>query len=100
MEPSVPYESQKNLFAVQVLTIFGKKLLVCLLYTIIYKISGDIVLSKNQHPGEMKPLSSNDGPLKLSAVNEVTYAINSDHADALWMPPYSSPTNQCKTCSN
>ena len=54
MEPSVPYKSQQNLFVVPGIKIFGKKLPVCPLWTIIDTSSDDIVLPKNLHLGEMK----------------------------------------------
>ena len=100
MEPSVPYESRQNLFAVPILKIFGKKLPVHLLFTIINASSDDVVLPKIQHLGEMKPLSSIDDPPKPSAVNKVTYNIDSDYVDTQWMQPDSSPYNQCKIHSN
>ena len=62
--------------------------------------SDEIVLPKDLHLGEMKPLSSIDDPPKPSAVNQVTYNIDSHCVDAQWMQPDSSPSNQCKTHSN
>ena len=58
------------------------------------------MLPKNQIPGEMKPFSSIDDPLKPSAVNKVIYNTDSDHVDAQWMLPDNCPYNQCKTHSN
>ena len=57
----------------------GRNTQICLLCTIINTSSGDIVLPETQHLGEMKLLSSIGDPLKPSALNEVTYDINSDH---------------------
>ena len=100
MEPSVPYGSEQNLFVVPVLKILGQTLPVCILCTIINTSSDGIVLPKKHHLGEMKLLSSIADPLKPSAVNEVTYDIDSNNVDAQWMQPDSSPYNQCKTHSN
>ena len=98
IKPPVSYESQRNLFVLPGLKIFSKKLPVCLLCTIINTSSGDIVLPRNQHLGEMKLFSSIDDHLKPSAVNEVTHDFN--HGDAQWMQPDSSLYNECKNCSN
>ena len=70
MEPSVTYMSQPNIFVVSELQILGRKLPVFLLCTIINTSSDDIILPKNQHLGEMKPLSSPGDPLKPSVVNK------------------------------
>ena len=75
MELSVQYKTQQNLFVVPV----------CLLCTIMNTSSDDIVLPKNWHLGEMKPLSSIDDSVKPLAVNEVTNNINSNHIDTKWM---------------
>ena len=47
MEPSVLYKAQQNLFVVPVFKVFGKKLPVCLLCTIINIIPNDVFLPKN-----------------------------------------------------
>ena len=82
-----------------VLKILGKKLPVHLLL-IINASSDDIVLTKNKHLGEMKPLSSIDDPLKPLGVNEVTYATDSNYVDEKWMQPDSFSYKQCRIPSN
>ena len=47
---------EQNLFIVLLLKIFGKKLPVHLLCTVINTSPDDIILPKNQHIGEMTPL--------------------------------------------
>ena len=59
MEMSVPYESQQNLCCANT-KIFGKKLIVFILCTIINTSPDDVILPKNKHIGEMKPLSNTD----------------------------------------
>ena len=66
-----------------------------LLCTIVNTSSDD-----NWHLGEMKLISSIDDSFKPSAVNEVTHDIDSDHVDAQWAQPDSSPSNQCKIHRN
>ena len=48
----------------------------------------------------MKLISSTNDTFKPSAVNDVTHDIDSDHVDAQWMQPNSSPSSQCKINSN
>ena len=100
IEMSVPYKSQQNLFVVPVLKIFGTKLQVHLLCTIINTNPDNIILAKTLHIGEMKLLSNIDDTLNPPAVSEVTHDINSDHIETQWMQPNSYSSNPCKICSN
>ena len=61
-----------------VLKMFGEKLPLWLYCMIANTHSDEIVLPKNRHPGEMKPLSNNDDPLRPLVISEVTYTIDSD----------------------
>ena len=93
------HKSQQNLFVVPVLKIFGAKLPVHLLYAIINTSPNDIILPKNWHISEMKPLSSPDGSWHPPSVNEVTHDISSDNTDAQCTQPDSFPSTSCKMCS-
>ena len=94
----VQHESQQHLL-VPALKIFGEKLSLCLLLTIINTSSDVVVLPKNIHLGEIKLLSNTDDSHKLLVVNEVTDTINSD-ADAQCMQFEHSSYNQCRTTSD
>ena len=87
------YKSQQNLFVVQVLKIFDAKLPLHLLRTIINIRPDEIILPRNWHIDEMKPLSNVDDSLNPPAVNKVTHEINSNNIDEQWMQPdsHSSP---------
>ena len=60
----------------------------------------DVILSKNWYIGEIKLLISTDDSLNPLAVNEATHDIKSNHVDAQWMQPDSSPSKHCIICSN
>ena len=96
----MPYDSQQNLFVVLGLQIFDTKLPLHLLCTIINASPDDVTLQRNQHIGEMKPLSNSNDPLNSPVVNEVTHDIDSDCIDAQWMQPHSYSSPSCKSQSN
>ena len=100
IEMSVLYKSQQNIFVVPILQIFGTKIPVHLLCTIINTSPDDVFLPKNWCIGEMKPLSNVDDSLNPAAVNKFTHDINSDHANTQWTQPHGSPSTPCKIYSN
>ena len=69
---------QQYLLLVHVLKIFGEKLPLQLLCTIVNTSPDEIVLSKHRHMGEMRPLNTSDDPVESLMINEITYKINSD----------------------
>ena len=83
----ISYNSQQSLFAVPVLKIFDTKLPVYLLCTIISTSPDGVILPKNQHIGEMKPLINIDDSVNTPAVSEVTHEVNSDCIDTQCTKP-------------
>ena len=79
------FTSEQNLFVVPLLEIFGVKLPVHLLCTII-NISPDVViLPKNGHIGEMTPLNCSDISVHTPYINKVTHDISPDSVNYLFV---------------
>ena len=76
--------SQQNLFVVPVLKIYGTKLPVHLLCTIINTSPSDVILPQKQHISEMKLLSNSDD----------------SHSDIQFPQTNSYPSTSCKIYSN
>ena len=100
MELLIQHELQQLLLVVPVLKIFGKKLPLHVLSTIVNTSSDQIFLPRNRHLGELKPLSNTDYPLKSLVVSEVMYAIASDQVDTQWIQSKNSSYNQCGTTND
>ena len=73
-----PPTSEQNLFIVPLLKIFGIKLPVHLLCTIINTIPCNVILPNNWHIVEIKPLSYADNSAQPPSINEVTHGLNPD----------------------
>ena len=86
------HKSEQNLLAVPVLKLFGAKLPVHLLCTVINTSPDDVTLPKNQHIGEMKPLSNRDDSWHSPSVNEVTHDTSSNHIDIQYPKTDSFPS--------
>ena len=80
VESFIQHQLQHHLL-VLVLKPFDEKLQLCLLCTIVNTNSDEIVLPKNRHLDELKPLSNIDDPLRPLVVNEMTNAIDSNQVD-------------------
>ena len=90
-----PSMSEQNLFVVPLLKIFGTKLPVHLLCTIINAIPNDVILPKNWHISEMKPLNYTDNSAP-PLINEVMYDINPNTVSTYWMQLHHCPPTPCE----
>ena len=72
---------QQHLLVVQVFKIYGEKLPLQLLCTIVNTGPGIIFIPKHRNLGEMKPLNTYDDQVESLMVNEITYKIDSDQVN-------------------
>ena len=73
---------EQHLFIVSLLKIFGRKLPLHLLCTVLNTSPNDVILPKNCHIGKMTPLSYTDN--SVQHINEVTHDINPNTVSACW----------------
>ena len=96
----MPHKSLQNLIVVPVLNIFGTKLPVCLLCTIINISSDNLTRPKNWHIDEMNLLESSDDSWPSPSVNEVRYYISWDQFNVQYPQTDSFASKMCKVLSN
>ena len=78
IELLIQHELQQHLLLVPVLKMFGEKLPLGLLCTIVSTSPDEIFLPRHRCLGEMKPLSTADDPIEPLMIHEVRYTIDSD----------------------